>query len=278
MSVNRNVHGWPFFDSINVRVNGRMMPVTIAGAGSPILFIHGFPLDRRMWDAVVSLLAQSFLCVAPDLRGFGKSREERFSFSIADLAIDCRALLRVLQINQPVAVCGLSMGGYIAMEFVDRFTPDVVAVVLANTKAELDTEAARNARFASANGALRTGSPSVTLSMRERLVAPETLSNRPGTMTQLDTMLTETPASTIAWAQLAMLARVDFTSKISNWNVPALCVAGNRDVIVPTDTMSRMSNAIPGGKLDVISDAGHLTPMEQPEAFANAVREFLFAR
>lgn len=278
MSVNRNVHGWPFFDSINVRVNGRMMPVTIAGAGSPILFIHGFPLDRRMWDPVISLLAQSFLCVAPDLRGFGKSPEERFSFSIADLAIDCRALLRVLQINQPVAVCGLSMGGYIAMEFVDRFTPDVVAVVLANTKAELDTEAARNARFASANGALRTGSPSVTLSMRERLVAPETLSNRPGTMTQLDTMLTETPASTIAWAQLAMLARVDFTSKISNWNVPALCVAGNRDVIVPTDTMSRMSNAIPGGKLDVISDAGHLTPMEQPEAFANAVREFLFAR
>lgn len=275
MNVKRNVHGWPFFDSIKARIGGRVAPVTIAGSGRPILFLHGFPLDRRMWDSAIELLARNYLCIAPDLRGFGRSAEERFSFSLADLARDCHQLLGVLQIHQPVTVCGLSMGGYIAMEFVSRFGNSVESVILANTKAELDAPPARIARFASANGALRNGAPSVTLTMRERLVAATTIAGRPDVMCLLESMLTETPSSTVAWAQLAMLERSDFTEKIKEWSVPTLCVAGDGDVIVPVETMMKMCDAIPRGQLAVMENAGHLTPMEQPAAFATAVHQFM---
>ena len=145
----------------------------------PLLILHGYPLDSRLWDRLVPLLATDHLCIAPDLRGFGRSVEERKSFSIADLAEDCCKLLDGLQIRRSVVVCGLSMGGYVAMQCAARHAARVASFILTNTRANADDALGASNRRASASLALSQGVAKVVLPMSDKLLSSQTLSQIP---------------------------------------------------------------------------------------------------
>ncbi len=266
------MHGYPFVDSINVSVSNRTIPIRLSGSGVPLLLLHGYPLDSRLWDRLVPLLATDHLCIAPDLRGFGRSVEERMSFSIADLADDCCELLDGLQIRRSVVVCGLSMGGYVAMKLAELHATRVASLILTNTRANADDASGASNRRASASLALSHGVAKAVLPMSDKLLSVQTCSNQPKVVELVRTMMLETRASTIAWAQLAMADREDFRVKLRAWQMPVVCVAGAEDTIAPPGVMAEMSAGIPNSELNIVPNSAHLTPLECPEEFAQIVR------
>jgi len=266
------MHGFPVVDRIKLSIPGRDVSVQVAGNGVPILLLHGYPLDSRMWDRLVPLLAKDYLCIAPDLRGFGKNAEETKSFSIVDLADDCAKVLDALQIRRPCIVCGLSMGGYVAMQFVERHLERVASVILTNTRCNADDAAGASSRRSVATSALRNGVFETVAPMFEKLLSEATLRTQPSVVETVRSMMFETKASTIAWSQLAMAHREDFGSKMKSWNLPVTCVGGAMDPICPPGAIEQMVQAIPHSKMVIVNDSAHLTPLERPDEFAAIIR------
>jgi 3-oxoadipate enol-lactonase len=268
-------HGFPFRDQVSVTLGQRQIPLRIAGAGTPILFLHGFPLDSRMWEEATKRLANDFLCLAPDLRGFGNAQEEAKSFSMKDLAKDCRDLLVAKNIRMPVIVCGLSMGGYVAMQFAEDF-PDLVShLVLTNTRANADDEAGIQNRLQMAQKALTLGTKSAVGEMLKKMVCTFTEERNPALCDSVGHMAYSTHPSTIAWAQLGMCGRPSFFEKMERWRFPTLCIAGSADTVTPPSVVERIHQSIPGSRYVVVANSAHLTPMEQPDIFASELRSFV---
>ena len=260
-------------DNVVIPVSNRKIPIRISGEGQPILLLHGYPLDSRLWDKLVPLLSMDHLCISPDLRGFGQSDEESKSFSIADLADDCEKILGELQIRRPVVVCGLSMGGYVAMQFAERHATRLASVILTNTRANADDEAGAAARRTVAGVALTEGVAAVVLPMLAKMMSPQTMSHQIRVVELVRSMMLETPASTIAWAQLAMSVREDFRFRMRSWKIPVVCVAGTEDTIAPPEIMEQMARLAPKSEMHIVSNSAHLTPLECPEEFAQIVRK-----
>ena len=169
----------PSLDRIALSIPYRKVSVQIAGSGQPILLLHGYPLDSRLWNRLVPHLANVFLCIAPDLRGFGHNAEESKSFSMADLADDCAKILDALQVRRPCIVCGLSMGGYVAMQFVERHLERVSSAILTNTRCNADDALGASSRRSVANIALRDGVKLAVAPMLEKLLCQKTVREQP---------------------------------------------------------------------------------------------------
>jgi len=255
------------------RLTHRTIPFSTCGLGQPLLLLHGYPLDNRLWSSVMPLLAGSFFCIAPDFRGFGESSEETKSFSIADLADDCDSLLQGLGIRNQVFVCGLSMGGYVAMELIERHPALCSMAILTNTRCNSDEPAAALHRRSVANIALRDGAAEAVLPMLPKLLSQDTFTNSPVTVGVVKEMMTSTKASTIAWAQLAMTHRADFSSRMKSWTIPVVCIGGRDDTICPPTSLEQMSMAIPKATTFLVDNTAHLTPLEAPRTFASICQQ-----
>ena len=267
------MHGYPYTDSVDIPLSSRKIPVRISGGGQPILLLHGYPLDGRLWNRVVPLLSGKQLCIVPDLRGFGRSAEETKSFSMAELAKDCIQLLDVLQIRHRILVCGLSMGGYVAMQIAQLYPERVSCLVLTNTRANADDLAGAAIRRSIAQDALTQGVAKTVLPMLGKLLSIQTMANEPEVVGLVRDMMLETRASTIAWAQIAMAGREDFRLKMRDWKMPTVCIAGAEDAITPPDVLAQMANVIPNSIFHAVANSSHLTPLECPEEFAKIVVE-----
>ena len=267
------MHGYPFKDIVQVALGDRKIPVRIAGRGVPLMLLHGYPLDSRLWDRVVPLLSKEFLCIAPDLRGFGCSAEESKSFLMANLALDCIEILDAMQIRQPIALCGLSMGGYVAMEVAQRYPERLARLILTNTRANADDSAGMAARRTAAAMALTEGVPQVVLPMLSKLLSQHTIANQPEVVELVRSMMLETKASTIAWAQLGMAAREDFQRRMRDWTMPVECVAGAEDPITPPAVLEQMSRELPNAHFHCVENSSHLTPLECPQEFARIISQ-----
>jgi pimeloyl-ACP methyl ester carboxylesterase len=262
-------------EEIVVETPSRRFVTQVIGSGPGLLLLlHGYPLDSRMWNKVIPLLASCFQCIAPDLRGFGRNQEESRSFTIADLADDCSNILDALQIQQPVTVCGLSMGGYVAMEFVERHREQVGAVVLTNTRPHADDELGAQTRRNVAAGVIKNGVQATLEPMLSKLLCERTFTEQKELLPTVQDMMFQSKASTVAWAQLAMTHRRDFRTLMPAWNLPTLCLGGDHDAITPPAMIEEMAAAIPDSQLRILQDAGHLAPLEQPIAFAEQLRNF----
>jgi pimeloyl-ACP methyl ester carboxylesterase len=244
-----------------------------------ILFIHGFPLVGAMWRPAVELLQREFRCFIPDLRGFGGSEPAPGgesgcapSIALATYADDLAMLLDALAVAGPVTVVGLSMGGYIAFEMWRRYRARILALVLADTRAEADPPARRQERGLQAERVLRDGSTVIADAMLPNLFAASTPA---AVKAEWRRIMAATPPETVAAALGALAARPDSTSTLPTILCPTLIVVGEHDLITPPDLARSMHRAIRTSRLEVIPGAGHMAPLEQPEAFASAVRQFM---
>jgi pimeloyl-ACP methyl ester carboxylesterase len=245
------------------------------GRGAPLLLVHGFPLDHRMWREQVAELSGRFRVIAPDLRGFGASPAAGDTASMEQYADDLAALLDALDVREPVAFCGLSMGGYIAWQFWRRHAPRLARLILCDTRASADTpEAARN-RLEMAQRVLDHGTAEVAPVMLPRLLAPGTQQQRPELVEWLRRQIDAVPPQAIAAAQRAMAARPDASAWLAGIKVPTLVVVGEHDAISTVAEMRGLAEAIPGATLLVVPAAGHLAPLENPAPVNRALAEFL---
>lgn len=258
-----------------------MLDVRLAGFatgpsdGMPIVFLHGFPFNRHVWEPQQEPLARAgFRAILPDLRGHGKSPSTPEPATMDAMAEDVFRLLDRLQAARIVAV-GHSMGGYVALAMYAAQPDRFAGLVLTNTRAAADDEAGRAARDETVEAVRAGGADVLADRMLEKLLSPVTLEKQPGLVQRLDRMIRETPPEGAIAALQGMRDRPDRTDLLSKIDAPTLVVAGAEDPITPPSDAKAMADGIPDARLEVIPDTAHMTMIEAPDAFTRTVRSFL---
>ena len=183
-------------------VNGVSLAVEVRGKGPAVLFVHGYPLDRTLWAAQTRPGLDGFRVIAPDLRGLGLSDAPDLGYSMPTYADDLAALLEALQVDEVVLV-GLSMGGYVAFEFLRRHRERVRALVLFDTRADADVPDVRRARDQQSSLAREHGAAAVAEQMLPRMLAPAAAQSMPHVVERVREMMLAAPVAGIAGALAA---------------------------------------------------------------------------
>jgi 3-oxoadipate enol-lactonase len=255
-------------------VHGVNLAVEVHGEGPALLFIHGYPLDRTIWGDQISAL-EGFRRIAPDLRGMGQSDAPDLGYSMAIYAADLAALLDALGVDEAI-LCGHSMGGYIAFEFLRTWRARVRGLILVDTRADADSPESRRARDGAAATARERGAGAIADSMLPKMLAPATLTDRPDVAKQVRGLMAATPVAGMVGALAAMRDRAGSESLLPLLGqIPTLVVVGQADGLTPPDQARAMAELIPGSRLAIIPGAGHLPSVEQPGATTEILREFL---
>jgi 3-oxoadipate enol-lactonase len=254
-------------------VHGVNLAVEVRGEGPAVLFVHGYPLDRTMWRAQMDGL-EGFKRVAPDLRGMGQSDAPDLGYGINIYASDLAALLDALNIDE-VILCGLSLGGYVAFEFLRQWRHRVRGLVLMDTRAEPDTAEARKARDSAAANAKEGGAEAIAKDLLPKLLAPSTFTEHPDTVERVRQMIVGTPVAGIVGALSAMRDRVGSETLLPTLgSIPTLVMVGEADTVTTPNQARSLAQSIPGAQLMVIPGAAHLPPVERPDEVTRRLRDF----
>jgi pimeloyl-ACP methyl ester carboxylesterase len=250
-----------------------ILPYTDRGRGDPVVFLHGFPLDRRIWDAQAAKLSDHHRVLAPDLRGFGQSRRSD-PFTIESLADDTHLFLQQLAAT-PCVLAGLSMGGYVAFEILRRGPERVTRLALLDTQARADTEEARSRR-----GLMQLAEKGEFKGVSPRLmpffIHRDRLGDRELTGT-VRAMAESVGRDGFLRQQAAIMARPDSRPDLPGIACPTLVLAGREDAVTPPERQHEMATAIPDATLVLLPRCGHLSPLERPEAVARQLLLWLSA-
>jgi 3-oxoadipate enol-lactonase len=257
------------------KVNGIALSYCEAGRGIPLLLVHGFPLDHRMWSGQIEALSRRFRVIAPDLRGFGESGPTNGTATMAQFADDLAGLLDTLEIREPVVLGGLSMGGYIAFAFWKKYAARLRGLILCDTRAGADTPEGAAARHALAERVLREGMQSTAEFMLTKLFSAATFAAQPETVEAIERIMRGIDPRTIAAAARGMAERRDSTPDLPRIACPTLVLGGAEDSLTPPAVMREMADKIPQARFTVIPEAAHLAPLEQPAIVNRAMEEFL---
>ena len=244
------------------------------GSGPAVVLIHGYPFNRSMWTDQVSTLTDRYRVVTLDLRGHGESESSSGASTMKLLAQDIAALMDELRIERAV-IGGLSMGGYVALAFYQLFPERVEKLLLADTRAQADTEEGKATRAEQVQQILAEGMAGIVNAMLPKLLCPETVSKRPDIVKRVRDMMIHTSPEGAAAALRGMAEREDQTERLSQIKVPTLIVVGKEDPITPVADSERMHERISGSELVVIENASHVSNIEQPETFNGALQAFL---
>lgn len=261
--------------NFNLQLRGFSMAYSEAGQGLPLLFVHGYPLNRHMWEPQLQGLADVARVLAPDLRGHGESQAVPGPYCMDMFADDLAAFLDALGVRQKIVLCGLSMGGYIVFAFYRKYADRLAGLILTATRAAADNPQARLARDQAAELARQQGVVAIVDSMLPKLLSPATYQNRPELVAQARQIMAATSLEGILGDLVALKQRPDSTPTLAMISVPTLILPGAEDQIIPLSDAQAMHSTIPGAQLHVITNAGHLANLENPVAFNAAVRAFL---
>lgn len=253
------------------------LAVEQAGSGMPLVFLHGFPLEHGMWLEQIAEFQRGYQVLAPDLRGFGKSGGVRELVTMEEFADDLVTILDALDITQPITLCGLSMGGYIAWQFALKYPERLARLILCDTKAQADDEPGKQRRRDVARRVLAEGPAFLAEEMPEKLYAASTLLAAPELVAATRQGIRETDPRAIAAASLGMAQRPDVTARLPEIRVPTLLVCGSEDRLTPPEEMRRVAASLPLATFSEIGGTGHMAPQENPSAFTALVRPFLAA-
>jgi 3-oxoadipate enol-lactonase len=255
-------------------LSGRQMEIAYDdfGAGEPLVLLHAFPLDRTMWEPQLRGLADGYRVLAFDFPGFGESGAATEGFTIEALADITADFLDAIGITGAVVAIGLSMGGYVALALARQHPHRLRGLILADTKAEPDDEAAKAVRDEMANLVRTQG----VAGLMDRLL-PKLVSDgaRSQLLEQVRSIAQRQSVATIVFALLALRDRPDATPGLAHVTVPTLVLVGENDAITPPQTAMALAERILGAVQVTVLGAGHLTNLEAPEEFNNQVRKFV---
>jgi 3-oxoadipate enol-lactonase len=241
------------------------------GDGHPLLYIHGFPLSSEMWLESAQRIPPGYRQLIPDLPGHGRSPVPPES-SMAAYAVALRALLDDQRIEAPVVLVGMSMGGYIAFEMIRQDPNRVRALVLANTRASADTSEQKEARREKAARVRGDGVEFLADEMAATLFSPGTSD---ALRQKWRKIMAQTPPAGVSAALLAMADRPDSMETLRGFPGPTLVVAGADDQLIPRADAIAMATVAAHGRFELLQDAGHMAPVEQPERFGELLSSFL---
>ena len=259
---------------MQTRVNGITIAYNDQGTGLPIVFLHAFPLNRTMWATQEQALSSRFRVITIDLRGHGESDAPLWRYTLDQSADDVVALLDHLSIRQALFV-GLSMGGYILFALYRKYSAHMKGMVLADTRAQADTDEGKAGRFLMAQTAYKQGPSAIADLMIPKLLSPTTIQTRPEIVRNVRGMIEGNQISGIAGDLMAMAERPDSVPLLEYIACPTQIIVGELDQATPPSDARLMADQIPGARLALIPSAAHLANLEQPEAFNKIVTSFV---
>lgn len=240
------------------------------GAGVPLVLLHGFPLDHRMWAPMVAELPQGLRVIAVDLPGHGHSDLGQLPASLDATADLVHGTLRE-QGDGNAVVVGMSMGGYVALAMAERHPGFVRGLGLVDTKSTADDDGARAGRLRVAAAVTSSQTLDAVMGMPAKLLGPTSELERRSLYPTVDAWIRSQAVSGVAWAQRAMAARPDRTDVLRSFTNPVAVVVGAEDQVTPLDDAHHMVDAAPDATLTVVPNAAHLSPVEEPAAVAEAL-------
>lgn len=259
---------------VKTTINGMTVAYSDQGKGSPLVFIHAFPLSKIMWQPQVDALEDFYRVITIDLRGHGESDTVLWNDTLDNYAADVIDLLDDLGISQAIFI-GLSMGGYVLFSIYRNYANRVKAMVLADTRAQSDSEEGKAGRRSMAQMAFNDGASAIADLMLPKLLTPSTMKHHPKIVEQVRQMILQTPTAGIIVDLMAMAARPDSTDLLRTISCPTLVIVGEEDQATPVAESQYLTNRIPNSTLVTIPAAGHLSNYEQPAAFNRALQTFL---
>jgi pimeloyl-ACP methyl ester carboxylesterase len=258
-----------------IQVRNTQLNVEDRGSGPVILLIHGFPLNLEIWRPQIEALSEQNRVIALDLRGHGLSPATPGPFPMELLADDCAAVLTALGVQEPVVVCGLSMGGYVSFALY-RLHPQLFSgLVLAATRAGADSDQAVANREKAIAGTKQHGAQPVLDNMLNILFAPNTYQSNPELVSKLGDTISITSADGIVSALEGMKVRADSTRILDQIKVPTMIFHGADDQIITLRESEIIHSGITNSSLQIVPNAGHLLNLEQPGVFNDTVANFL---
>jgi pimeloyl-ACP methyl ester carboxylesterase len=269
-----------------LRVRDLDMAFVEEGSGLPLLLVHGFPLDHSMWKYQIAEFARHCRVIAPDLRGFGGTSTTSgaatpgtatppTSASMEQMADDLAALLDALGVQEQILFCGLSMGGYIGWQFARKYESRLKALVACDTRAIADTPEQAASRRELAERVLREGPAPVAEAMLPKLFAGETQERRPDLVGATRDVIMRTRPDGIAAALRGLAERPDVTEMLPKIEVATLVIVGEHDAISSPEEMEGIAECIPNAAWVVVPHAGHLSPLENPDVFNEALAQYI---
>lgn len=253
-------------------IEGKQVGIDTRGAGVPLILIHGFPLNRSMFEPQLDGLSSMARVITFDAAGVGDS--EAGPVSMDDIADLTAAVLTSQGIDKAV-VGGVSMGGYASFAFARRYPERLLGLILADTRAAPDSDAAKEGRRKMARFVEEEGVPAAAKRMVPGWFGPSTLQGRPEIIERARALVESAPAETIVRMLEALADRPDAVPGLAAINVPTLVISGAQDPMIPATEMADWAALIPNARHVVIPETGHLPNLEDPTAFNGAVAEFL---
>lgn len=249
------------------------------GTGQPVVLLHGYPLDSRMWEPQIEALGKTCRVIAPDLRGFGQSSQSgedaASGVSMSQYAADVADLLAAIGVTEPVILCGFSMGGYILWQFLRQFPERVKAIVPCDTRAIADSAEARQGRLKAADEVMNSGVEPIITAMLPKLLSEATRHARLDIVAALTAIMNGCSPAAIAASLRGMANRPDVTAELASFTQPALVLVGAEDAISSPDEMRGIAKKMPDAKFVEIPGAGHMTTLENPAAVNEALLDFI---
>jgi len=240
------------------------------GTGTPFVLLHAFPLSSAMWTRDAAHFASLARVITPDLPGLnGSSRQPQPS--IPAMAQAVAELLDTLRIQEPVIIAGLSMGGYVALEFVRQFSQRVKALGLFSTKAAADSPEQREGRLKLIERLRREGLDVLLQATLPKLVGATTTARRPAVIAEIEGYIRAVDCEGVIDSVRAMAERRDSQPLLPTLSYPTLIISGAEDALISPKESEVMAQAIPGAELKVIPEAGHLVNLEVPGVFQDIV-------
>jgi 3-oxoadipate enol-lactonase len=262
-------------NNLKIDVNGIITCYDDFGNGDiPILFIHGFPFNKSCWQPQIDFFKDTNRVIAYDIRGFGNSSCGEEEISITLFADDLIKFMDALQIKKAI-VCGLSMGGYILLNAVNRYSDRFEALVLSDTQCIADSQKMKENRQKMVEQIELTGVTDFASDFVKKVFCEESLNNKTELVERTKNIILSTPAKTITKTLVALAQRQEMCTWLHKISIPVLILCGKKDSIIPFDQSKFLNNKIINSSLKEIDNAGHLSNVEQPDEFDNYLYHFI---
>jgi 3-oxoadipate enol-lactonase len=260
---------------IDIQANGATICYDDYGKGViPLIFIHGFPFNKSMWQPQIDFFKSSHRVIVYDIRGFGKSGISKEKASIAVFAEDLIRLMDALEIKKAV-VCGLSMGGYVLLNAVNRYQKRFEAIVLCDTQCVADSPQIKTKRKETIRDIELNGLNDFAMGFLKNIFCKESLSSKKELIEEIKNIILSTSPETIVKTLTALADRWDMCTSLNEISVPTLILCGKEDTLTPPEQSEFLFKNILNSKLHIIDGAGHLSNLEQAGEFNKHLNSFL---
>jgi pimeloyl-ACP methyl ester carboxylesterase len=259
---------------MNIKKNGISIYLEGDLEKIPVIFIHGFPFDHHMWDNQIQKLSSDYFCISHDIRGLGESEPGDGQYTIELFVDDLEMVIDELKLKNPV-ICGFSMGGYITLRAVERIGKKFSGLILCDTRSSADSNEGKINR---ALGIQKINSKGINLYVNEFITncfCKNSLKNKKETIEEMISRSEYFSAASVKGCLLAMAARTDTTEVLTNIQIPSLVLCGEEDTLTTPDVMKNMAVKIKKSEFYIVPKAGHMSPVENPDAVNKHIVNFL---